>query len=119
MINIEKNGHGHHLTKSRELSSLWPLCNSRVFIVIDALDECQASDGCQARFLSEIFNLQVKAQSKHLCDFEIHSRDHREVQRKHIIRDPCQRRRCAEISGWPYVPIASLCRSKSRAARGN
>ena len=33
---------------------------SRVFIVIDALDECQVSDNCRSRFLSEIFNLQVK-----------------------------------------------------------
>jgi hypothetical protein len=31
---------------------------SRVFIVVDALDECQV--GCRSRFLSEIFNLQVK-----------------------------------------------------------
>ena len=30
----------------------------RVFIVVDALDECQASNGCRTRFLSEIFNLQ-------------------------------------------------------------
>jgi hypothetical protein len=33
---------------------------SRVFIIIDALDECQASDNCRSRFLSEIFNLQIK-----------------------------------------------------------
>jgi hypothetical protein len=33
---------------------------SRVFIVVDALDECQVSDGCRSRFLSEIFSLQVK-----------------------------------------------------------
>ncbi|KAF4627884.1 hypothetical protein G7Y89_g10266 [Cudoniella acicularis] len=33
---------------------------SRVFIVLDALDECQASDSCRSRFLSEIFNLQAK-----------------------------------------------------------
>ena len=33
---------------------------SRVFIIIDALDECQASDGNRSRLLSEIFNLQVK-----------------------------------------------------------
>jgi len=36
---------------------------SRVFIIIDALDECQASDGCRERFLSEIFNLQVKVKA--------------------------------------------------------
>jgi hypothetical protein len=30
---------------------------SRAFIVVDALDECQASDGCRSRFLLEIFNL--------------------------------------------------------------
>jgi hypothetical protein len=33
---------------------------SRVFVIIDALDECQVSDGCRQRFLSGFFNLQVK-----------------------------------------------------------
>lgn len=33
---------------------------SRVFIIVDALDECQASNGCRKRFLSEIFDLQPK-----------------------------------------------------------
>jgi Cdc6-like AAA superfamily ATPase len=33
---------------------------SRAFIVIDALDECQVSDGGRQRFLSEIFNLQAQ-----------------------------------------------------------
>ena len=28
---------------------------SRVFIIVDALDECQVSDGCRTRLLSEIF----------------------------------------------------------------
>ena len=32
----------------------------RVFIVVDALDECHVSDGCRMRFLSEIFDLQAK-----------------------------------------------------------
>jgi hypothetical protein len=34
---------------------------SRVFIVIDALDECQTSYSCRTRFLKEIFNLQAKS----------------------------------------------------------
>ncbi|KAI3326496.1 hypothetical protein HD806DRAFT_551522 [Xylariaceae sp. AK1471] len=34
--------------------------NSRVFIIVDALDECQAFDSCRTRFLSAIFNLQMK-----------------------------------------------------------
>jgi hypothetical protein len=33
---------------------------SRVFIIVDALDECQTLDGCRTRFLSELFNLQAK-----------------------------------------------------------
>jgi hypothetical protein len=33
---------------------------SRVFIIVDALDECQISDGCRTRLLSKIFNLQVR-----------------------------------------------------------
>ena len=32
---------------------------SRAFIIVDALDECQVSDGSQARFLSELFSLQT------------------------------------------------------------
>lgn len=33
---------------------------SRVFIIVDALDECQNSDGCRTRFLSDIFRIQFK-----------------------------------------------------------
>ena len=33
---------------------------SRVIIIIDALDECQVSDGCRKKFLTEIFSLQIK-----------------------------------------------------------
>jgi hypothetical protein len=33
---------------------------SRVFIIIDALDECQISDGCRQRFLSGLVSLQGK-----------------------------------------------------------
>jgi hypothetical protein len=33
---------------------------SRVFIVVDALDECQIADGGRKRLLSEMFNLQAK-----------------------------------------------------------
>jgi len=36
--------------------------NSRTFIIIDGLDECQFSDGGPKRFLSEILNLQAKTQ---------------------------------------------------------
>ncbi|KAH0559681.1 hypothetical protein GP486_003801 [Trichoglossum hirsutum] len=32
---------------------------SRAFIIVDALDECQVSDNCRARFLSELFILQM------------------------------------------------------------
>lgn len=34
---------------------------SRLFIIVDALDECQVFHGCRAKFLSEIFNLQYKS----------------------------------------------------------
>lgn len=34
---------------------------SRVFLVVDALDECQVADGCRTRFLSELFKLQTKS----------------------------------------------------------
>lgn len=36
---------------------------SRVFIIVDALDECRASDGSRARFLAEAFNLQAKCRA--------------------------------------------------------
>jgi hypothetical protein len=42
---------------SRAIRSVAATC-SRVFIIVDALDECQVFDGCRARFLSEIFSLQ-------------------------------------------------------------
>jgi hypothetical protein len=32
---------------------------SRVFIIVDALDECQVSNGCRQRFLLEMFSLQA------------------------------------------------------------
>ncbi|KFY02660.1 hypothetical protein O988_02000, partial [Pseudogymnoascus sp. VKM F-3808] len=34
---------------------------SRSFIVVDALDECQASDGCRSKILREIFTLRAKS----------------------------------------------------------
>ncbi|KAK6829217.1 hypothetical protein RU639_003517 [Aspergillus parasiticus] len=33
---------------------------SRIFIVVDALDECQTSEGCRMKFLSELSSLQAK-----------------------------------------------------------
>jgi hypothetical protein len=44
---------------SRSLQSVAAMY-SRVFIIVDALDECQVSDNCRSIFLLEIFNLQVK-----------------------------------------------------------
>lgn len=35
------------------------LLYSRIFIVVDALDECEESSGCRMRFISELFNLQM------------------------------------------------------------
>lgn len=40
---------------------------SKIFVVVDALDECQVADGCRARFLSEIFSLQAKQGAKFLA----------------------------------------------------
>lgn len=45
---------------SRVLRSLVAMY-TRVFIVVDALDECQTSDRCLSKFLLEIFDLQSKA----------------------------------------------------------
>jgi hypothetical protein len=37
---------------------------SRVFIIIDALDEFKISDGCQTKLLSKMFSLQAKCGAK-------------------------------------------------------
>ena len=44
---------------SRSLQAVTTLY-SRVFIIVDALDECQISDGCRQKFLLGLFNLQAK-----------------------------------------------------------
>ena len=45
---------------SRTLQSVAAMY-SKVFIVIDALDECQTFDGCRMKFLEEIFTLEEKS----------------------------------------------------------
>lgn len=57
------NRHIHHKTRpsANEISTALRLVSAtyaKVFIVIDALDECQTSDGCRAKLLSEVFDLQ-------------------------------------------------------------
>jgi Cdc6-like AAA superfamily ATPase len=47
---------------SRTLQSVASMY-SRVMIIIDALDECQVSDGCRMTFLTEIFSLQTKTRA--------------------------------------------------------
>src|SRR4029077_68507 len=37
--------------------------HSKSFIIIDALDECSATDGVVSQFLEELFNLQAKTSS--------------------------------------------------------
>ncbi|KAI0867965.1 ankyrin repeat protein [Hypoxylon argillaceum] len=63
-----KELHGQHNAKktrpsleevSKALESII-VQNSRFFIIVDALDECQALNGCRTKFLSTIFNLQKK-----------------------------------------------------------
>src|SRR2546421_12165468 len=49
-----------HLTKSRKNCTLWHLTIQELFIIIDALDECEVSDGGRRMLLSEVFNLQAK-----------------------------------------------------------
>jgi Cdc6-like AAA superfamily ATPase len=51
---------------------------ARIFIVVDALDECQVADNCRIRFLQQLFNLQTQrgvsmfATSRHMPDIERH-----------------------------------------------
>ena len=65
---IVKTLYDHHKKKqtrpsfdeiSRTLRSVAAMY-SRVFFIVDALDECQASDRCRSKFLSEISSLQAK-----------------------------------------------------------
>ncbi|KAL7941772.1 hypothetical protein V8C42DRAFT_360491 [Trichoderma barbatum] len=44
---------------SRTLKSLTG-SYSRVFVVVDALDECQVADGCRTRFIEEVLSLQAE-----------------------------------------------------------
>lgn len=44
----------------RELQSIFA-CYQRVFIIIDALDECRISDGGRTKFLTEILSFQASA----------------------------------------------------------
>ena len=66
-----KSLHGRHkVQKTRPsfdeiLNALHSVASeyTRVFVVIDALDECQASDGCRDRVLTEMFALQAKCEA--------------------------------------------------------
>ncbi|KAJ6438029.1 putative AC9 transposase [Purpureocillium lavendulum] len=57
----------HELSRTRpsleEITGLLQIvapAYSRVFIIVDALDECQGSGRCRARFISELFDLQKR-----------------------------------------------------------
>ncbi|UKZ78861.1 hypothetical protein TrVFT333_006607 [Trichoderma virens FT-333] len=43
---------------SKVLQSVIRVCYSKVFIIIDALDECQASDNCRTEFIKGLFDFQ-------------------------------------------------------------
>lgn len=57
--NIEKQTRPSPDEISRALQSVAKMYK-RIFIIVDALDECPASDDCRARFISELFNLQAR-----------------------------------------------------------
>ena len=60
MIDTRRNGHGHPSTRFLDLSR--PLLHyiPKSFIVVDALDKCQVSEGCRKIFLAGLFNVQAK-----------------------------------------------------------
>jgi hypothetical protein len=49
---------------SNTLHSIVTTTYSRIYIVVDALDECQISNGCRQRFLSNVFSFQAKTGAK-------------------------------------------------------
>jgi tRNA uridine 5-carbamoylmethylation protein Kti12 len=51
---------------SRAIQSVLAIC-SRAYIVIDALDECQTSDGCRSKLVAEILDLQTKTGANFLA----------------------------------------------------
>jgi hypothetical protein len=81
--------YGRHKSKrtkpsSSEISTVLQsvaLYKSRLYIIIDALDECQTSGRCRTEFLSELFNLQSKADvnilatSRYVPEIETRFRD--------------------------------------------
>jgi Cdc6-like AAA superfamily ATPase len=69
---------------SRALQSVAAMY-SRVFIIVDALDECQASDGCRERFLSEIFTLQTKARANLFATSRYISNIEKEFERSTLL----------------------------------
>ena len=86
---ILKDLYNRHKTKqtrpsldevSRSLQAVTELY-SQVFIIIDALDECQISNGCRPKFLSSIFNLQTKARAKFFCNLSTNPRYREGIQR--------------------------------------
>lgn len=62
VMKLHKQCNGRkNLLRSEDISETLQLVAamfSKVFVVIDALDECQTFDGSQAKFLAEIFKLQ-------------------------------------------------------------
>lgn len=58
---------------SKVLQSIIRISYERVFIVVDALDECQESNNCRMRFIEELFGLQqcganIMATSRSITD---------------------------------------------------
>ncbi|QYT05611.1 Ankyrin repeat protein [Trichoderma simmonsii] len=94
------------------------LMYSRIFIIVDALDECQEYSGCRARFISELSNLQkssganIFATSRFIPDImdklkgsiEVEIRAHDEDVRKYLESQIMQcgsallKARCEEVT---------------------
>ena len=91
---------------------------SGTFIVIDALDECNISDGSCREFLAAIFNLQVKtgtslfATSRFIPDITEEFRGSPALEIRAGDGD-------VRISGPPYVTATTIRITESCSARGN
>lgn len=62
---------------------------SKAFIIVDALDECQASNRCRKTLLSEIFSPSSGDWSQSLCNITTHPGNKRPIQRNLMLRDSC------------------------------
>jgi hypothetical protein len=81
----------------------------KAFIIVDALDECQTTDDCRRRFLTEMLSLAAQfgvnffATSRFIPEI---TEGFRGMTRLEVRASPDDVRRC----GWPHLTLTIICR---------